>query len=117
MLTPEPAALFRLMTRPRDRFPWEFYTGVVQELRESAEESRKLTQEDHSSMVSEHTSRTLFALTEVTALALPINIASSLFGMDMGRISLQISRFLSGGFRPIKLSRYAQPAKPSSNQD
>ena len=38
--------------------------------------------------MSEQTSRTLFVLTAVTVLALPINVVAGLFGMNVGGIPL-----------------------------
>jgi zinc transporter len=41
-----------------------------------------------SALVSEHSNRTLFILTAVTVLALPINLVAGLFGMNVGGIPL-----------------------------
>ncbi len=69
----------------------------VQDLRQAAEEFAtavadsgvlverlKLLQEELSATVEEHTNRTLFILTLVTVLALPINVVTGLFGMNVG---------------------------------
>lgn len=77
--------------RPRD----------VQELRESTEEFSvvlgdmaglveriKLLQEEMTARLDEQNNRTLFTLTLVTVLALPINIMAGLFGMNVGGIPL-----------------------------
>jgi hypothetical protein len=71
----------------------------VQDLREAAEEFSvavadsaalgervKLLQEELAATVSERTGRTLFVLTIVTVLALPINLLAGLFGMNVGGI-------------------------------
>ena len=97
LLAPEPAALFRLLNRPPDWLTDE----DVQDLRQSAEEFStavsdagvlverlKLLQEELSATVEEHTNRTLFILTLVTVLALPINVVTGLFGMNVGGVPL-----------------------------
>jgi zinc transporter len=73
----------------------------VDELRQSTEEFSvalrdmatlqeriKLLQEELAAAVNEGTSRSLFVLTVVTVLALPINILAGLFGMNVGGIPL-----------------------------
>lgn len=97
LLAPEPAALFRLLNRPPDWITEE----DLQDLRESAEEFSaavsdsvalvervKLIQEELAAQVNEQTNRTLFVLTMVTVLALPINLVAGLFGMNVGGIPL-----------------------------
>lgn len=97
LLAPEPAALFRLLTSPPD---WTDEDDV-QALRSSAEEFStvvadsaalvervKLIQEELAALVSEQTNRTLFLLTFVTVLALPINLIAGLFGMNVGGIPM-----------------------------
>jgi zinc transporter len=51
-------------------------------------ERLKLLQEELAALVSEHTNRTLFILTLVTVLALPINLVAGLLGMNVGGIPL-----------------------------
>jgi zinc transporter len=95
LLAPEPAALFRLLRQPP---PWTT-THDLDELRQSTEEFSmvlqdlaalqeriKLLQEELAAAVNEGTSRSLFVLTVVTVLALPINILAGLFGMNVGGI-------------------------------
>jgi zinc transporter len=97
LLAPEPAALFRLLNRP----PQWLSEEDVQDLRQAAEEFAtavtdsgvlverlKLLQEELSATVEEHTNRTLFILTLVTVLALPINVVTGLFGMNVGGVPL-----------------------------
>lgn len=97
LLAPEPAALFRLLNRP----PAWIAGEDVQELREAAEEFStavidsaalvervKLLQEELGALINEETSRTLFLLTMVTVIALPINLVAGLFGMNVGGIPL-----------------------------
>ena len=97
LLAPEPAALFRLLQHPTD---WvaEF---DAQELRQSSEEFSvalrdmtalqeriKLLQEEIAAQVNEDNNRSLFVLTLVTVLALPINIIAGLLGMNVGGVPL-----------------------------
>jgi len=95
LLAPEPAAFFRLLNRP---LGW-IRSDDLQELREAAEEFAaalndsvglvervKLLQEELAAYSNEQTSRTLFVLTVVTVVALPINLVSGLFGMNVGGI-------------------------------
>jgi len=96
-LAPEPGSVFRLLARP----PAWLRPRDVQELRESTEEFSvvlgdmaglveriKLLQEEMTARLDEQNNRTLFTLTLVTVLALPINIMAGLFGMNVGGIPL-----------------------------
>ncbi|MES2606885.1 MAG: transporter [Pseudomonadota bacterium] len=100
LLAPEPAAFFRLLNRPLD---W-ISTDDLQELQQAAEEFSaaltdsislvervKLIQEELAALNNEQTGRTLFVLTVVTVLALPINLIAGLFGMNVGGIPLSTS--------------------------
>ncbi|MGE0449767.1 MAG: transporter [Vicinamibacterales bacterium] len=100
LLTPEPAALFRLLSRP----PSWLTDGDVGDLRQSAEELStavadsvalvervRLLQEELTALLNEQTNRTLFILTVVTVLALPMTIIPGLFGMNVGGIPLTAS--------------------------
>jgi zinc transporter len=97
LLAPEPAALFRLLQHP----PGWMAELDVQALREASEEFSvvlrdmatlqeriKLLQEEIGAQVGEATNRSLFVLTIVTVLALPINILAGLFGMNVGGVPL-----------------------------
>ena len=97
LLAPEPAAFFRLLSRPPD---W-ISQDELQNLQQAAEkfstaisdtaalvERVKQLQEELAALVSEQTNRTLFILTMVTVLALPINLVAGLFGMNVGGIPL-----------------------------
>nr|WP_279343626.1 transporter [Variovorax terrae] len=97
LLAPEPAALFRLLQHPPD---WVAELDV-RELHQSTEEFSvvlrdmsalqeriKLLQEEIAAGVNEDNNRSLFVLTVVTVLALPINILAGLFGMNVGGIPL-----------------------------
>jgi len=97
LLAPEPTALFRLLNRPP---PWisrddvsdlqqatdEFSTTISDSV--ALVERIRLIQEEMGAMVNEQTGRTLFMLTVVTVLALPINLIAGLFGMNVGGIPL-----------------------------
>jgi zinc transporter len=95
LLAPEPAALFRLLRKPPDWIEEE----DSQDLRQSTEEFNlalsdmaalqeriKLLQEDIAARVAEANNRSLFTLTIVTVLALPINMIAGLMGMNVGGI-------------------------------
>lgn len=97
LLLPEPAALFRLLQHP----PVWMAELDVQDLRDATEEFSvvlrdmvalqervKLLQEEVAAQVNEQTNRSLFVLTVVTVLALPINIIAGLLGMNVGGIPL-----------------------------
>jgi zinc transporter len=97
LLAPEPAALFRLLKLPPDWMDEE----DVEDLRQSTEEFNvalsdmaalqeriKLLQEEIAGRVAEANNRSLYVLTIVTVLALPINIIAGLLGMNVGGIPL-----------------------------
>lgn len=97
LLAPEPAALFRLLQKP----PVWMAENDVHDLRQSTEEFSvvlsdmaslqeriKLLQEEIAAHVGEQNNRSLFLLTIVTVLALPINIIAGLMGMNVGGIPL-----------------------------
>lgn len=97
LLAPEPAALFRLLQRP----PAWIADADIEELRQSTEEFTvvlndmtdlqdriELLQEEIAARVSEATGRSLFVLTMVTVLALPINMIAGLLGMNVGGLPL-----------------------------
>lgn len=102
LLAPEPAAFFRLLNQPPDWITEE----ELQNLQQSAEkfstsisnaaalvERVKQLQEELAALVSEQTNRTLFVLTMVTVLALPINLVAGLFGMNVGGIPLAQDKY------------------------
>ncbi|MGH8494238.1 MAG: transporter [Moraxellaceae bacterium] len=97
LLAPEPSALFRLLNRPPQ---WMDEQDVL-ELSQSTEEFSnvlsdmtalqeriKLLQEEIAAQINEQDNRSLFVLTTVSVLALPINIIAGLFGMNVGGIPL-----------------------------
>lgn len=97
LLAPEPTALFRLLNRP----PSWISRDDVGDLQQAADEFStaigdsvalveriRLLQEEMGAMINEQTGRTLFVLTVVTVLALPINLIAGLFGMNVGGVPL-----------------------------
>jgi zinc transporter len=97
LLAPEPAALFRLLKKPP---PW-IREADIEDLHQSSEEFNvalsdmaalqeriKLLQEEIAGRVAEANNRSLFVLTVVTVLALPINIIAGLLGMNVGGVPL-----------------------------
>jgi zinc transporter len=97
LLAPEPGAMFRLLRLPP---PWvtavdleelrqatEEFTLILRDLSE-LQERIKLLQEEIAAQLGEQTNRSLFTLTVVTVLALPINIVAGLLGMNVGGIPL-----------------------------
>jgi len=97
LLAPEPGALFRLLNQP----PLWIADDDLQDLRHSTEEFSavladmsalqeriKLLQEEVAAQVTEETNRSVYVLTMVTVLALPINMIAGLLGMNVGGIPL-----------------------------
>lgn len=97
LLAPEPSALFRLLNRP----PSWLQDNDLLELRQSTEEFStvlsdmtalqeriKLLQEEIAAQINEQDNRSLYVLTTVSVLALPINMIAGLFGMNVGGIPL-----------------------------
>lgn len=97
LLAPEPAAMFRLLNRP----PAWMDRAVVQAFRQFTEEFSvvlndlsglieriSLLQEEIGARQLEQSNRTLYTLTVITVLALPINIVAGFFGMNVGGIPL-----------------------------
>ena len=97
LLAPEPAALARTLSRPPGwvsaedrqhlhRASEEF--GVVLRDIAALQERIKLMQDEAAARVATQNNRSLFTLTMVTVLALPINLVSGLFGMNVGGVPL-----------------------------
>jgi zinc transporter len=97
LLAPEPAALFRLLQRPPAwvapedrqelRQSTEEFTVVLSDLA-ALQERIKLLQEEIAAQVNEDNNRSLFLLTIVTVMALPINLIAGLLGMNVGGVPL-----------------------------
>jgi zinc transporter len=95
LLAPEPAALFRLLQKPPTwigeddlqdlRQATEEFTVVLRDMTE-LQERIKLLQEEIAGRATEANNRSLYVLTVVTVLALPINIIAGLLGMNVGGI-------------------------------
>jgi zinc transporter len=97
LLAPEPGALFRMLANPP---PW-VGAADAEALRQASEEFAvvlrdigvlqeriKLLQEEASARVADENNRSLFLLTMVTVIALPINLIAGLLGMNVGGIPL-----------------------------
>jgi zinc transporter len=95
LLAPEPGSIFRLLNHPPD---W-IGNDEMQDLHQSTEEFSvvlrdmaglqeriKLLQEEVVAHIGERTNRTVFVLTAVTVMALPINLAAGLLGMNVGGV-------------------------------
>jgi zinc transporter len=65
----------------------EEFSVVLRDM-QALQERIKLLQEEIAANVNEDNNRSLFVLTVVTVLALPINILAGLFGMNVGGIPL-----------------------------
>ncbi len=97
LLAPEPAAVLRLLQHTpewTDDADIEELRGASEEfsvaLRDlaSLRERIKLLQEEVAAQVNEENNKSLFVLTVVTVLALPINIIAGLLGMNVGGVPL-----------------------------
>ncbi|MFM7290306.1 MAG: CorA family divalent cation transporter [Planctomycetia bacterium] len=95
LLTPEPSALTRVLSRPPDWMSADDLQQLTQAneefslvLRDIAalQDRIKLMQDESATKVAEENNRSLYMLTMVTVLALPINLTSGLFGMNVGGI-------------------------------
>jgi zinc transporter len=95
LLAPEPSALFRLINRPPAWIAEEDINELSQTTEEFStamrdmaglQERIKLLQEEITSLIMEQTNRSLFVLTGITVIALPINLFAGLFGMNVGGI-------------------------------
>mgnify|MGYP000889924637 CR=1 FL=1 len=97
LMAPEPGALVRLLSNP----PGWLGREDLQRLREASDDFGvslrdiatlqdriRLLQDEASARVAEANNRSLFMLTMVTVLALPINLTAGLLGMNVGGIPL-----------------------------
>ncbi len=95
LLAPEPGAFFRMLSNPP---PWvtaddrqrlqqasEEFSVVLRDIG-ALQERIKLLQDESAARVAEENNRSLFTLTMVTVLALPINLVSGLLGMNVGGV-------------------------------
>ena len=101
LLAPEPSALARTLSSPPS---WvraedlqalhrsnEEFTLVLRDVG-SLQDRIRLLLDESAARVSEENNRSLFTLTMVTVLALPINLIAGLLGMNVGGIPLAESR-------------------------
>lgn len=101
LLAPEPSALMRTLANP----PSWVSPQDMQQLHRASEEFAlvlrdiaalqeriKLLQDEGAARVGEENNRSLFTLTMVTVLALPINLIAGLLGMNVGGIPLADSK-------------------------
>ena len=98
LLAPEPDSLFRLVNRPpkwaRDveldylDFATENFSVAMRDL-ENLRERIRLLEEDIAARVSERTNHSLFILTSVTVISLPMTVVGALFGMNVGGLPLK----------------------------
>ena len=97
LLAPEPSALMRTLANPPrwvseadrqhlNRASDEFAL-VLRDIG-ALQERIKLLQDESATRVQEENNRSLFMLTMVTVLALPINLIAGLLGMNVGGIPL-----------------------------
>jgi zinc transporter len=97
LLAPEPSRLQRMLSAPPDwvgpadaqmlRSTSDEFAGVLRDAG-SLQERIKLLQEESSARVEEQNNRSLFILTMVTVLALPLNLVAGLMGMNVGGVPL-----------------------------
>jgi zinc transporter len=93
LLAPEPSSLFRLISRPPEwvreedidylHLATENFSVAVRDMA-SLQERIELLEDEIVARVGEKTNRSLFILTSVTVIALPMTIAAALFGMNVG---------------------------------
>ncbi len=97
LLAPEPSTLARTLSSAPAWIRGEdiqelqrAHDEFAQVLRDvaSLQERTKLMQDEAAAKVAEANNRSLFTLTAVTVLALPINLVSGMFGMNVGGIPL-----------------------------
>ncbi len=97
LLAPEPSAMFRLLQTPplwmsdtdlqALRGASEEFSVFLRDM-QSLEERIKLLQEEIAASINEDTNRSIYTLTMITVLALPVNLMAGLFGMNVGGIPL-----------------------------
>ena len=97
LLALEPSAMFRLLNRPPNwitdvdkqelRQATEDFDTVIRDI-QALQERIKLLQEEIAAQINEQNNGSLYILTVVSVLALPINIIAGLFGMNVGGIPM-----------------------------
>ncbi|MBL8362030.1 MAG: transporter [Rubrivivax sp.] len=95
LLAPEPSALQRTLAKPPKWVPDDGLQDLMRASEEFAlvlrdvgalQERIKLMQDEAATRVQEENSRSLYMLTMVTVLALPINLVAGLMGMNVGGV-------------------------------
>lgn len=97
LLAPEPSALLRMLSNPpawvadHDKQQLqqasEEFALVLRDI-QALQERIRAVQDETAARVAQDNNRTLYVLTMVTVLALPINLVSGLFGMNVGGLPL-----------------------------
>ena len=100
LLAPEPESLFRIVSRPpkwaRDEeldylhFATENFSVAVRDMA-NLQERIRLLEEEIAARVGEKTNRSLFILTSVTVISLPMTVVGALFGMNVGGLPFRQS--------------------------
>ncbi len=95
LLVPEPSSLFRLLSRPPKwvreedidylHLATENFSVALRDMA-SLQERIELLEDEIVARVGEKTNRSLFILTSVTVIALPMTIVAALFGMNVGGV-------------------------------
>ena len=100
LLAPEPSSLFRLISRPPKwvreedidylHLATENFSVALRDMA-SLQERIELLEDEIVARVGEKTNRSLFILTSVTVIAVPMTIVAALFGMNVGGIPFKDS--------------------------
>ena len=102
LLAPEPSSLFRLLSRPPQwikeedidylHLSTENFSVALRDMT-NLQERIELLEDEIVARVGEKTNRSLFILTSVTVIALPMTIAAALFGMNVGGLPFKDSAY------------------------
>jgi zinc transporter len=100
LLAPEPASLFRLVSRPPKwvreeeidylHLATENFSVALRDM-VSLQERIRLLEDEIAARVGERTNRSLFILTSVTVISLPMTVVGALFGMNVGGLPFKES--------------------------
>jgi len=100
LLAPEPSSLFRLLSRPPKwvreedidylHLATENFSVALRDMA-SLQERIELLEDEIVARVGEKTNRSLFILTSVTVIALPMTVIAALFGMNVGGVPFKDS--------------------------
>ncbi len=109
LLAPDPAALLRLATHPpkwaeeedviRLHLAGDNFSIILRDMF-NLQEHIRLLEDEIAARVGEKTNRSLFILTSVTVISLPMTIVAALFGMNVGGLPFRESSY---GFAVILL--------------